>query len=396
MVAFATIIASACPNPSAAAAAAPSAAAAWTSVAAPFVVLRNAAEPDTFMPVAGLGTDFSFCENATASGNQSFAPALQWLQLGGRRFDGALSYGCDAGVGAAVRASGVNRSDVFIVSKIGPGGLPYPLGFNETLSQAAQILAELNDTYVDLLLVHEPFSYWPDPSGAALSPSTDPACNLTDAQHYSERGCRLSTWRAMVEVFRAGKARSIGVSNYNSSHIDEIAAAGLPLPAVNQLQFSPHHGPVFAPCTCGHSTSRPTPLCGTSTAEVRENCSALFAYLRARDIVVNGYSPFEGKADGASLLAEPALLAIAADHNVSASQVVLNWQWRHGVVVNPTATTSEYQLLNLNFDSFQLTEAEAAQLDAWPQNPLPNATAAAATAGITSDGNSGPSYSDTR
>ena len=341
------------------------------TVAAPSVVLRNAAAPGTIMPAAGLGTDFDFCENASASGNQSFAPSLQWLQLGGRRFDGALSYGCDTGVGEAIRASGVSRRDVFVVSKIGPGGLPLPLGFNETLSQAAQILNDLGSTYIDLLLVHEPFSYWPDPSGAAHATSTDPACNLTN-DHYSARGCRLSTWRARVELWRAGKVRSIGVSNYNSSHIEEIVAAQLPLPAVNQIQFSPHHGPTHAPCTCGHSTSRPTAACGSSAEEMHESCSALLSYLGARAIVANGYSPFEGKADGGSLLTEPALLAIAAGHGVSASQVVLNWQWQwHGVVVNPTATTAEYQRLNLDFDFFDLTKAEAEQLDTWPQNPPP-------------------------
>jgi hypothetical protein len=53
------------------------------------------------MPVAGLGTDFADCENASSTGNQSFAASLLWLQLGGRRFDGALSYDCDRGVGQA-------------------------------------------------------------------------------------------------------------------------------------------------------------------------------------------------------------------------------------------------------------------------------------------------------
>jgi len=339
------------------------------SLAAPSVELFNAAAQGTLMPVAGLGTDFSFCENASASGNQSFGPSLLWLQLGGRRFDGALSYGCDKGVGAAVRASDVSRAEVFIVSKVGPGGLPLPLGYNETLAQAKQILADLNDTYVDLLLVHEPFSYWPDPSGAAKSPSSDPSCNLTSAQ-YSAKGCRLSTWRAMVELWRMGRARSIGVSNYNSSHIGEIAEAGLPLPAVNQIQLSPHHGPLHAPCTCGHSTSRPTAQCGTSAEETHESCAALLSYMAEHRVAVNGYSPFEGKADGGSLLTEPDLVAIADAHNVSASQVVLHWLWRqHGALVNPTATTEQYQSLNLDFFDFELTEAEVQELDDWPQNP---------------------------
>jgi 2,5-diketo-D-gluconate reductase A len=338
---------------------------------APAVELFNAALPGTRMPAAGLGTDFRFCENASSSGNASYGPSLQWLRLGGRRFDGALSYGCDRGVGEAIRASGVNRRDVFVTSKIGPGGLPLPLGHNETLAQAARILADLNDSYVDLLLVHEPFSYWPDPSAASKAPSSDAACNLRDPR-YSPTQCRLSTWRAMVLLWRAGKARSIGVSNYNSSHIEEIVAAGLPLPAVNQIQYSPHHGPSHSPCTCGQSTSRPTLHCGSSAAEQHESCLALLSYLSSRRIAPNGYSPFEGKAGGGSLLHEPALLAIATAHNVTASQVVLHWQWRrHGVLVNPTATSAEYQRQNLDFGGFALTPAEARALDEWPQNPLP-------------------------
>ena len=340
-------------------------------VAQPTVPLHNAAARDVRMPVAGLGTDFDFCENASASGNQSFAPSLEWLKIGGRRFDGALSYGCDKGVGAAIRASGVPRNEVFVVSKVGPGGLPLALGFNETLSQAKRILEDLNSSHVDLLLVHEPFTYWPNPSGAAKSPSTDPACNLSSVQ-YSESSCRLSTWRAMLQLWHAGLAKAIGVSNYNSSHIEEIEGAGLPLPAVNQIQFSPHHGPSHAPCTCGHSTSRPAAACGNSSAELHESCAALLAFMRSRSIVANGYSPFEGKASGGSLLTEPPLLAIASAHNVTASQVVLNWQWQqHGMLVNPTAVGAEYQQLNLEFDGFRLTDAETQQLDAWPQNPPP-------------------------
>ena len=334
------------------------------------VPLANAALPGTLMPVAGLGTDFSFCENATASGNASFAPSLQWLRLGGRRFDGALSYGCDAGVGAALHASGVPRADAFLVSKVGPGGLPEALGYNETIAQAQQILSQLGEEYIDLLLVHEPFTYWPDPAGAASTPSTDPACDLRGSG-YSERGCRLSTWRAMVALWRAGAARAIGVSNYNSTHIEEIVAAGLPLPAVNQLQFSPHHGPQHTPCTCGHSTSRPTVRCTMAPAQT---CAELFEYMAHRNITVNGYSPFEGKVGGASLLTEPRLVTIANSHNVTPSQVVLHWQWkRHGVLVNPTAASLEYQRLNLLFgdDDLRLSEDELDELDAWPQNPPP-------------------------
>jgi diketogulonate reductase-like aldo/keto reductase len=335
----------------------------------PSVTLHNAAAPGLRMPVAGLGTDLAACENASASGNQSFHASQQWLALGGRRFDGALSYGCDRGVGNAIRMSGIDRKEIFVTSKVGPGGLPFALGFNEALEQARLIREQLG-THIDLLLIHEPFSYWPGPRAASKAPSTDPNCNLTSAR-YSERGCRLSTWRALVQLWQAGTfVRSIGVSNYNSSHIEEIAEAGLPLPAVNQLEFSPHHGPSHRPCTCGHSTSRSTLHCDVSAGERHESCAELMQYMRRRGIAFNGYSPFGGGRGAASLLGESALRAIAKAHNVSSSQVVLNWEWRrHGVLVNPTATSEEYQRLNERFDGFALSDEEMDRLDAWPQTP---------------------------
>ena len=71
-------------------------------------------------------------------------------------------------------------------------------------------------------------------------------------------------WEGLEEALARNLTRAIGVSNYNSSHIEEIAASGMVMPAVNQIQFSPHHGPLHAPCTCGRSTSRPTAACGDS------------------------------------------------------------------------------------------------------------------------------------
>ena len=342
----------------------------------PSAPLYNAAAPGMRMSASGLGTGGQGCYNATGDGLGSFNASLSWLQLGGRRFDGAISYGCDRGIGAAVRDprnGGVRREDVFITSKVGPGGLPYPLGYNDTLRQAAQILADLNTTYVDLLLVHEPFSYWPTPSAASRAPSSDPACAGPGSPTYEPSGkrCRLSTWRAMVALWRSGRARAIGVSNYNSTHLAEIEQAGLPLPSVNQLPFSPLHGPAHAPCACGHSTSRATAQCGSSMVERAETCAALSRYMKSRRILYNGYSPFGGGGDAtAALLNDSGVREIGAAHNVTAAQVVLNWQWtRWGVAVNPDAETAVYQRQNLHFAGFQLTDSEAAVLDAYPQAP---------------------------
>jgi diketogulonate reductase-like aldo/keto reductase len=340
----------------------------------PFIVLKNAADPGTRMSASGLGTSLEGCYNASASARQpSLNASLIWLKVGGRRFDGAISYGCDRGIGIAVRQSGISRSSVFITSKIGPGGLPFNLGYNETLDQAKRILADLaftgSDSYIDLLLVHEPFTYWPDPFDprvASAQKSTDPACNISSSNPlYSETGCRLSTWRAMVKLWKQKKTRSIGVSNFNSTHISEIITAGLPLPAVNQLEFSPHHGPSHKDCTCGHSTARSTQTC-YQQGQQNQSCTTLFDFCKQHGVAVNGYSPFAGAPD---LFNEKALVQIAAAHNVSSSQVILNWQWRHGVTVNPAATNEQYQRENLFFHDFVLSDDEMAVLDTYRQSP---------------------------
>jgi hypothetical protein len=156
----------------------------------PSLPLYNAAAPGMTMSASGLGTGGPGCYNESSDQMASFNASvrirphrrmfarvrarwppqrslmawvgacmqLSWLHLGGRRFDGAISYACDRGIGAAIAQSGVPRGEVFITSKVGPGGVPFPLGFNETLSQAQRILRDLRSDYVDLLLIHEPFS----------------------------------------------------------------------------------------------------------------------------------------------------------------------------------------------------------------------------------------------
>lgn len=330
------------------------------------VRLQNAAEPGMTMSAAGLGTSAPGCFNESSDQLQSLNSSLLWLQLGGRRFDGAISYACDRGVGRAIAKSGVPRSEVFVTSKIGPGGVPFALGFNETFAQAARILADLGSEYVDLLLVHEPFSYWPQPQDAQRAPSTDPACDLGSPNTYTETGCRLSTWRALVELWRAGKARAIGVSNYNSSHIMEIEAVGLPLPAVNQVEFSPlHQGNGRGGCNCGLSASRSSPHCGDTPVENAETCAVLLDFMKRKGIAFNSYSPFGGGGNlTGALLSDPRLRRIANGHNVSVAQVILNWQWSSkGILTNPQATRRDYQWENLHFLQFQLTDEEIGVLD---------------------------------
>lgn len=325
------------------------------SSAAQRVTLQNAADPGVAMPVAGLGTGCAIggCNIVPGSDMVAFNMTMSWLKLGGTRIDAADSYGCEPGIGLAVQRSGIGRKKVFLESKTGPGGLAWPLGYNDTITQGKAIVANYSSTYVDLLLIHWPVNYGPCKyHGPKPSiPTTDPLCD-TALPSYDEKGCRLSTWRAMVELWKSGVATSIGVSNYNSTHIQEIIDAGLPLPAVNQVPFSPLNGPHH---TCNHATP--------ST----ETCLELIAFCEQHNILVNGYSPFGGAGQAGKLLSDPRLKKIAAAHNTGTAQVVLAWQWfGHKVVVNPEATNPEYQKENMDFfDIGPLTVSEMAVLDGW-------------------------------
>jgi 2,5-diketo-D-gluconate reductase A len=131
--------------------------------------------------------------------------------------------------------------------------------------------------------------------------------------------------------------------NFNTTHLREIADAGLPLPSVNQCSFSPMHGPHTVGCTPGSAT---------------ETCAELMAYCKANKIVYNGYAPYGGSGGAGKLLSDPRIAKIAAAHRTGTAQVVLKWQWQLGVPVNPEARSLQYQKENLEFFNFTLSAAE--------------------------------------
>jgi diketogulonate reductase-like aldo/keto reductase len=184
----------------------------------PHYPLFNAAEPGTTFPAIGFGSGAygsdPECEArpgcmsiASGCGDCAYASMLTWLRSGGRRLDLAHGYNNDAAVARAIADSGVPRSELFILSKIS-------LGHADALLQISNILRDLETDYVDALLIH-----WPRRGGTGL----DPLCNPP----VDERACRISTWRAMLEIFHRGSARSIGVSNYYPEHFAVRASSKL-------------------------------------------------------------------------------------------------------------------------------------------------------------------------
>ena len=308
-----------------------------TSVAieVPTVTLMNAAKPGTKMPVTGIGTGAYVYEPRTEPGeiwtvDIAEKAVGQWLDLGGRRIDASLSYRNEDGVGKAIKASSVSREDIFIVSKVGSGGLVSggALGYDDSLKQIQPILDSLQTDYVDLLLIH-----WPGPPGN----SSDPACQGSPT---SWRACRQSTWRALEEVYKMGKARAIGVSNFEKKHLEDIIAMNSTLPAVNQVEFHPYW----------HEDD-------------------LLAFCKSYNITFNGYSPV-GCPDWAptkhnwshTILQEPTIVDIAKSHSRTPAQVILRWEWQQGVLAQPRTVNPEHMKENLNYFDFVLSDDEMKQI----------------------------------
>jgi len=330
----------------------------------PSFPLYNAAEPDLHLPAMGLGTGFynmniqpygkyPECGDEPhpspappgppepGCGNNTQRVVYTWLtRAKGVRLDCANSYYNQRSVARGIEQSGVNRSQLFILSKVGP---TFSLGYNDTIQQTFDVLQEFQTDYIDLMLIHWPLA---GHSAQAYIPvSSDLFCNdPTSSSTYDERKCRLSTWSAMVMLFKRGFLRSIGVSNYNTTHLQEIIDAGLPLPAANQVSFNPYN----------YRTGR---------ADLLEFC-------RKHQILLIGYSslgvpdvhqfPTEDKTKqstgmSSTLLEDPVIVSLAKQYNRTPAQVLLRWAYQLGVPTNPRSMNETHMLENLEIFSNPFT-----------------------------------------
>jgi 2,5-diketo-D-gluconate reductase A len=216
------------------------------------------------------------------------------LEIGYRHIDTAEMYGNEKEVGQGVRDAGLDRADVFITSKLN-NGFHRPddarRAFDNTLSA-------LESDYVDLFLIH-----WPLPTLYG--------------------GDFVSTWHVLEEFAKDGRARSIGVSNFQPAHLDRLAKESGTVPAVNQVEVHPY----FA------------------NEEVR-------AYGREHGIATEAWSPIaQGK-----VLDDPAIERIADAVGTSPAQVVLRWHVQRGDIVfpksvSPDRMTSNFELFDFELDS---------------------------------------------
>lgn len=228
------------------------------------------------------------------------AAVEQALEIGYRHIDTAAAYNNEAGVGAAVRASGLPREELFVTTKLRNG----EHGYESALTAYGETLQRLGLDYADLYLVH-----WPNPTVDLY----------------------VDSWRALERIYTDGRVRAIGVSNFLAEHLDRLAKETDVVPAVNQIELHPTY----------------------QQRELTELCAE-------RSIAVTAYSPLGQGGD----LGHPVPAAIADAHQVTPAQAILRWHLQRGHIVIPKSVNPERIRANFALDGFELTDDEVAAVTA--------------------------------
>jgi methylglyoxal/glyoxal reductase len=226
------------------------------------------------------------------------------LEVGYRSIDTAAIYRNEEGVGQAIAESNVPREELFVTTKVWNGDQ----GYEATLAAFETSLNKLGLDYLDLYLIH-----WPVPS----------------------KGLYVETWKALEKLFKDGRVRAIGVSNFNVNHLEDLLANCEIKPMVNQVEYHP----VF------------------NQKELRDFC-------KKNEIQLEAWSPLmQG-----GLLNDPVLVEIANKYNKSTAQVILRWDIQTGVVTIPKSIKPHRIADNADIFDFELTQEDLNQISTLNQN----------------------------
>jgi 2,5-diketo-D-gluconate reductase A len=258
--------------------------------AVPTITLANGIA----MPALGLGT-------SPMGDEETEATVTAALRTGYRLVDTAENYGNESGVGRGIRASGVDRDEVFVTTKFNERWH----GFEEAQQAFANSAERLGLDRIDLLLIH-----WPVP----------------------RKDRYLAAWRGLVKLFEDGKVRAIGVSNFKPAHIDRLLDETGVAPHVNQVQLDPRTGRA-------HQRS----------------------YHAAHGIVTESYSPI---GQGGGLLAEPTIADVARRRSKTPAQVVLRWHVQLGLIPIPKTSKPHRLAENIDVFDFELSSDEMDEITA--------------------------------
>ena len=244
------------------------------------IVLNNGVE----MPILGFGVfqieDLAECERSVHDA----------IDVGYRLIDTAASYGNEEAVGNAIKTSGVPRDELFVTTKLWIADT----GFEKTKRAFDRSMKRLQLDYLDLYLIHQPY------------------------------GDVFGSWRAMEELYREGRIKAIGVSNFQPDRVMDFIVHNEVVPAVDQIETHPFHQQV--------KTQK---------------------FLTENNIQIESWGPFaEGKNN---IFGNEVLVSIGEKHDKTVAQVILRWLTQRNIVVIPKSVRKERMAENCNIFNFELT-----------------------------------------
>lgn len=229
------------------------------------------------------------------------------IEIGYRHIDTAYFYGNEAGVGQAIRESGLPREDFFVTSKLWNDYR----GYDQAKAYFEKTMDNLGLEYLDLFLIHWPANYLQFGKEA--------------------KKINAETWRAFEELYREGRIKAIGLSNFMAHHIEDLMETATVKPMVDQIEFHPGW-----------------------------NQSGVVKYCQDHDIVVEAWSPMGRN----RVLQHETIVEMAKKYGKSPAQICLRWVLQHGVLPLPKSVTPERMVDNARIFDFVIAPEDMQVIDA--------------------------------
>jgi len=258
-------------------------------------------QTDTYKLSNGVGIPcIGFGTWQTPDGDVAVRSVAAAIEAGYRHIDTAQAYGNEESVGKGIRESGIDRKDLFITTKLWNSNHSYKL----TMRSFEESMNKLGLDYLDLFLIH-----WPNP--------------IAFRDHWQD--ANAESWKAMEELYEAGKIRAIGISNFRPHHIEEILKTAKVAPMVNQIRLCP----------------------GDTQDETVSWC-------RDHGMVLEAYSPL-----GIGQIFEvPEMQKLAEKYQRSIAQVCIRWSLQRGYLPLPKSVTPSRIQENLKVFDFELSDED--------------------------------------